>query len=275
MPGRKTMKADYVLKFERQVRYAIWGTESWEISVHKSGPSIVANGPLAGRPLPEVCPDFNLLIKVIDAKDRLSVQVHPNAKIAPLLGGVAKTEMWCMLSNGPIYAGLIPNTSERDVADAIAAGRLESLVHRHKARKGEVFFIPGGEVHSIDAGAKLYEVQQSSDTTYRLYDWGRLSADGRPRELHIEKGLKSIDYSLPSPAPQRSADCPYFSFSQLDVSGDVPFGPGEGCIALFAAEGELSVNGEILAEGESALVPPGVAFTLSSRSAHVFMTRGK
>ena len=275
-PLRQTMKRpDYMLKFERQLRHPIWGTESWEVSVHPSGPSVIANGPLAGRSLAEVCPDFGLLIKVIDAKDRLSVQIHPNDHIAPLVGGEPKTEMWCLLSDGLIYAGLPPNTVRGEVAKAIKNGRFEDLLVRYVAKKDEVYFIPGGEVHSIGEGTRLYEVQQSSDTTYRLYDWGRVGNDGKPRELHVEKGLKAINYSLPPPVPSREAECEHFAFSQHMVHGELRFGPLDCYAALFAAEGAAKVNGETLAEGESALVPPGVAFTVSSPQAHIFITRSK
>ena len=275
-PLRQSMnRPDYILKFERQLRHTLWGTESWEISVHPSGPSIIANGPLAGKSLAEVCPDFKLLIKVIDAKDRLSVQIHPNDHIAPLVGGEPKTEMWCLLSDGLIFAGLPPNTVRGEVAKAIKNGRFEDLLVRYVAKKDEVYFIPGGEVHSIGEGTRLYEVQQSSDTTYRLYDWGRVGNDGKPRELHVEKGLKAINYSLPPPVPSREAECEHFAFSQHMVHGELRFGPLDCYAALFAAEGTATVNGEALAEGESALVPPGVAFKVSSARAHIFMTRSK
>ena len=274
-PDGAVDRPDYVLKLERQVRHALWGSESWEISVHPSGPSVIANGPLAGRSLAEVCPDFGLLVKVIDAKDRLSVQIHPNDRIAPLLGGEPKTEMWCMLADGLIFAGLPPKTGSDAVAEAIKNGRFEDLLVRYAAKKGEVYFIPGGEVHAIGEGTRLYEVQQSSDTTYRLYDWGRVDKDGRPRELHIEKGLKAINHSLPPPRPAREAECEHFAFSQHTVHGELRFGPLDRYAVLFAAEGAATVNGETLVEGESALVPPGVAFAVSSDRAHIFITTSK
>ena len=269
------MKVDYILRFGKLMRHAIWGAESWEVSVHPSGPSVISNGPLAGRTLAEVCPDFHLLVKVIDAKDRLSVQVHLSDYTAPLLGGEPKAEMWCMLNDGHIYAGLEPKTTRYDVADAVASGRFENLLVRHDARKGEAYFIPGGQVHAIGEKSLLYEVQQSSNTTYRLYDWGRLDANGKPRELHIDKGLSAINYALPIPEPQSAVDCPYFYFRQIEVRGSVAFEPQDDYVVLFAADGEVSANDELLREGGSALVPPGVAFTLSSAGAKVFVTRSK
>jgi mannose-6-phosphate isomerase len=269
------MKADYVLRFKRFVRNAIWGSESWEISAHHVAPSVISNGPLAGLTLPEVCPDFPLLVKVIDAKSRLSVQVHLNDHIAPILGGEPKAEMWCMLGDGEIYAGLVPDTTRRDVAEAVESGRFSNLLVKHVAQRGDAYFIPGGMVHAIGANSRLYEVQQSSDTTYRLYDWGRVDANGKPRELHVEKGLSAINYALPIPEPQKNVDCQYFDFRQMDVAGRVDFAPEEVFVVLFVEAGSVTVNCEELHEGESALVPPGVAFSLSSDFARVFMTRSK
>ena len=269
------MKVDYILRFERQVRHAIWGSESWEISVHPSGPSIIANGPLVGRSLRDVCPDFHLLLKVIDARDRLSVQVHLSDYTAPLLGGEPKAEMWCMLNDGHIYAGLAPRTTRYDVADAVASGKFGNLLVRHDAKRGDSYYIAGGQVHAIGEGSILYEVQQSSNTTYRLYDWGRVGADGKPRELHVEKGLSAINYALAVPEPQTDVDCPYFSFSQIKLCGSMNLDAQEEYIALFVAEGSVVVNGDTLECGASALVPPGVSFNLSSEKAKVFLTRAK
>jgi len=267
------VKPDYVLKFEPNRHLALWGEESWEVSVHPAGPGTIANGPLAGRSLAEVCPDFPLLIKVIDAKTRLSVQVHPNERTAPLTGGEPKTEMWCMLEDGSIYAGLKPGATSADVAAAVADGRFEDLLVRHDAKRGDVFFIPGGLVHAIGDGVRLYEVQQSSNTTYRLYDWNRVGADGRPRELHVEKSLLSIDGSLPAPKPTDAVECPFFSFRQLDLAGTVSFAPSAAYTAIFVADGDARANGEPLARGVSALVPPGLALRLEAESARVFVSK--
>ena len=267
------MNPDYVLKFKPNLHNALWGCESWEISAHPAGPGVVANGPLAGKSLAEVCPGFSLLVKVIDAKTRLSVQVHPNERTAPLTGGEPKTEMWCMLGDGAIYAGLKPGVGAKDIAAAVADGRFEELLARHEAKRGDVFFIPGGLVHAIGDGVRLYEVQQSSNTTYRLYDWNRVGADGRPRELHVEKSLVSIDYSLPPPAAAKGVECPFFSFRQIELAGTAEIAEDDAYTALFVAEGAATANGEPLECGESALVPPGVAVMLESKSARIFATR--
>lgn len=124
------------LSFEKSIRAALWGSEGWEISAHPSDPSVIADG--EGRTLREVFPNFPLLFKVIDAKMRLSVQVHPNEETCEVTGGEPKTEMWCALSDGPIYAGLKKGASAADVEAAVKSGRFEELLVRHEAKFGEM-----------------------------------------------------------------------------------------------------------------------------------------
>ena len=262
------------MRFEKSIHTALWGTESWEISAHPSDPSVIAAGAAKGRRLNEVCPGFPLLFKVIDARTRLSVQVHPNEETCRVTGGEPKTEMWCALSDGPIYAGLKPGTTAADIAEAVASGEFEKLLVRHEAKFGDVFFIPGGLVHAIGDGVTLYEVQQSSNTTFRLYDWNRVGADGRPRELHVEKGLQAIDYTLPVPTPQTSLRTPFFDFSQVDVRGTerLATGPDE-FLAVFAATESVDLDDQRLERGTSALLPPSSAAALVGTDARVFLTR--
>ena len=186
----------YPLTFNANIHTALWGAESWEISGHASSPSTVAEGPLAGCTLEELAAQygralmgakapsetvFPLLFKVIDAKQRLSVQVHPNEETRALTGGEPKTEMWRVLGGkGPIFAGLKPGTTPAVVEENVRTGRFEETLVRHDAREGLTLFIPGGLVHAIGEDVLIYEVQQSSNTTYRLYDWGRVGADGKP-----------------------------------------------------------------------------------------------
>ena len=260
--------------FENSVHTALWGTESWEISAFPSDPSVIADGACKGKSLPDVCPDFPLLFKVIDAKMRLSVQVHPNEETCKVTGGDPKTEMWCALSEGPIYAGLREGTTANDVEAAVKSGRFEELLIRHEAKFGDVFFIPGGLVHAIGDGVRLYEVQQSSNTTFRLYDWGRIGSDGKPRELHVEKGLRAIDYSLPVPTPRAALKTPFFEFAQQTLRGECRFdtAPGE-FLALFAAKGDVTVDGAVVKEGTSTLVPSAASCQVAAADAHVFLTR--
>ena len=260
--------------FKKSVHRALWGTESWEISAHPSDPSVIASGAERERTLREVCPGFPLLFKVIDAKTRLSVQVHPNEETCQVTGGDPKTEMWCALSDGPLYAGLKPETTAAQIESAVKSGRFEELLVRHEAKFGDVFFIPGGLVHAIGDGVKLYEVQQSSDTTFRLYDWGRVGADGRPRELHVEKALQAIDYTLSAPVPCRSLETPFFRFSQERVVGSktLSTGPGE-FLSLYTARRDVELDGKCLSEGTSVLLPPASSCTISAADATLFLTR--
>ena len=245
------------MKLEANVHTLVWGSESWEVSAHRSSPSVIADGADKGKALSEVLPDFPLLAKVIDAKSRLSVQVHPNENTALVTGGEPKTEMWCVLEPGPIYAGLKPGTGAKEIEETIESGRFEDILVRHDARRFDTFFIPGGLVHAIGDGVKLYEIQQSSNTTYRLYDWGRLGADGRPRELHIGKSLESIDFSLGVPAPRRDVDCEFFSFVQRDFAEAAEVAAGEECLVVYEVEKAAST---LLLPGEKALVGPGRVF---------------
>ena len=249
------------MKLEPNLHTLVWGTESWEVSAHPSSPSVIADGPDKGRKLSDVKGGFPLLIKVIDAKTRLSVQVHPNERTAPLTGGEPKTEMWCVLEAGPIYAGLKPGTTPEAVEKAIESGRFEEILVRHDAKPFETFFIPGGLVHAIGDGVKLYEVQQSSNTTYRLYDWGRLGVDGKPRELHIEKSLKSIDFNLPVPVPARDVRCAFFDFSQREY--DAP-------TEVTAPDNSFLVVYEV-GKGASTLLDPGEKLTVGP--GRVFLTK--
>ena len=191
-----------------------------------------------------------------------------------MTGGDPKTEMWCALSDGPIYAGLKADTTAADVEAAVTSGRFEELLVRHEVKFGDVFFIPGGLVHAIGDGVKLYEVQQSSNTTFRLYDWGRVGADGKPRELHIEKGLQAIDYSLPVPAPCKSLDTPFFKFSQEHVLGaSILSTRADEFLALYTAKGEIDLDGKRILEGTSVLLPPSSTCELFGSDSILFLTR--
>ena len=233
------------LTLEAKPHPALWGSESWEISAHPSDPSRVD--------LNALFPSFPLLFKVIDAKTRLSVQVHPNEETCKVTGGEPKTEMWCALSDGPIYAGLREGTTAADVEAAVKSGRFEERLVRHEAKFGDVFFIPGGLVHAIGDGVRLYEVQQSSNTTFRLYDWGRVGADGRPRQLHVAVALQAIDYSLPVPVARRELDTPFFRFRQdRAVKGQRFTAAADRFLSLFFVDSERQI---LLAPGEAYEAP--------------------
>ena len=260
------------LVLECCVRRALWGSERWETSVHPAGQSLVSDGPFAGHALGDVFPDFPLLLKTIASDAALSVQVHPNEVTCRVTGGEPKSEMWCALADSVVYAGLRPGVGPAELAEAIRTGDIGELLVRHCLGPGDVISIPGGLVHAIDGGSLLYEVQQSSDTTFRLYDWGRVDADGRPRELHVGKALEAIDYSLPAPVPCRSLETPFFAFRQERLAGELHVGGDGRFTAIRSAAGAFSLDGEDFPEGSSVLLPPSVSGTLRAAGAWLLVT---
>ncbi len=274
----------YPLKFEPILVERVWGGdalarygkaippgkrigETWEISDRDDAQSVVANGPLQGQTLrhlietqgadavigrarPPGAPRFPLLIKMLDARERLSLQVHPPAAIAAKLGGEPKTEMWYILDAAPdahLLAGFNRGTTREQFTRAPA-----TCVHRFPVRAGDAVFIPSGRVHAIDAGVVLVEIQQNSDTTYRVHDWDRVG-----RQLHVTESLASIDFNdfEPSPTPL-PIKCEYFRVEKLHVTGRTNDRcDGSSFHVLAAIAGRLNVNGEPLAVGDVALVP--------------------
>lgn len=188
--------------------------ESWEISDRPGDESVVANGPLKGKTLRWLMENhrkellgkaksatgdrFPLLVKILDAQEKLSLQVHPPATKAAELGGEPKTEMWYVAEatpNADLFVGLKRNTARADFERKIRDGTVAECFHRIPVRKGDVMFLPSGRVHALGAGNVIFEIQQNSDTTYRVFDWNRVDASGKPRDLHIEKSLASIDFN--------------------------------------------------------------------------------
>lgn len=186
--------------------------ESWDLADHPRGPSVVADGPLAGTTLGELTRsrgrdlvgaawdggEFPLMVKFIDASERLSVQVHPDDAQARALGvgRRGKTECWLVLEDGgELYAGLRPGVTREGFAAALAAGRVADCLRLFPADDGTAVFLPARTVHALGAGCLVCEVQQTCDATFRVDDWGRLGLDGRPRQLHVEQALATIDFS--------------------------------------------------------------------------------
>ena len=213
---------------QKSVHNALWGYEEWLVDTPR------------------------ILVKRIVANDRLSVQVHPNDVTAKTVGGDPKTEMWCVLKSGPLFAGVKPGTTRADVERAVRDGFFEDLLVRHDAKAGECYFIPGGLVHAIGEGVSVYEVQQPSTTTFRLYDWGRVGADGRPRQLHVREGLAAMNLSLPPPMPEMSAECPYFTLRKV-AAGELAASPNERVVFTPAM-------------GEAVVLAPGEGMSLSASS---------
>jgi mannose-6-phosphate isomerase len=306
----------YPLTFAPVFRDYIWGgrnletklgrkipdgvvAESWDISGHPSSPTQVDNGPLTGQTLPEALAQlktdlvgtrsqdmlargkFPLLIKLLDANKPLSVQVHPADDYANRHenGELGKTEMWYILSAEPnayLIYGLAPNVSPDSFRAAIQAGTLEDCLHKLPVKAGDAVFIPSGSVHAIMDGIILAEIQQNSDTTYRVYDWNRVGADGKSRPLHVDKALDVINFEQVEPGPftpqliearqdglQREliTTCPYFNVEQLTFAQEGLSFKGKCDGSTFEIWGTMSGQAQVKWAGES-LSLPAIRFTL-------------
>lgn len=278
--------------------------ESWELSCHKDGCSVVADGPLRGLSLPEALErlgpaalgthcarfaQFPILIKLIDAQDNLSVQVHPDNEYALRAEGeYGKTEMWVILEAEPgstLLYGFSHPISREEFAARIRDNTLLDVLNQVPVRKGDVLFIDAGTLHAIGKGIVIAEIQQNSNTTYRIYDYGRLGADGKPRPLHIEKALDVTRREPPARGltpqgePRREsgcvrtllAACDYFTVHSLSVEKEAGFCADETSfhsLLCTAGEGVLRWEGGILAfgKGESLFVPASLGkYTVEGR----------
>jgi mannose-6-phosphate isomerase len=208
-------------------------------------------------------PRFPLLMKILDAWDDLSIQVHPPASVAEELGGEPKTEMWFIFHAEPgakIYAGLRPGVTRESFERSIAEGKVADCVQVLEPRAGDCLFIPSGMIHAIGAGLVIFEIQQNSDTTYRVFDWNRIGLDGQPRALHIQPCLRSIDFSSPPPEFQKAdahgqfLQCEFFGIKR-SLPGQAQLGEQDENLAIALIYGEISVAGKTLRAGDFALVP--------------------
>jgi mannose-6-phosphate isomerase len=190
--------------------------ESWEIVDRPEAQSIVRNGLLRGKTLHELwtqhrdeifgdvpdSPRFPLLLKLLDAHDKLSLQVHPPEKVANRLGGEPKTEFWYVAAADPgaeLYLGFRESITRDQFEKALRDGTAADHVHTVRVKTGDAAFLPAGRLHALGAGNLLIEIQQNSDTTYRVFDWNRLDDKGKPRQLHIKKALQCIDFNDVAP----------------------------------------------------------------------------
>jgi mannose-6-phosphate isomerase len=247
--------------------------EAWAVSDRPEAQSTTADGltlhdlwtkhraEVFGTNAPS-CERFPLLMKILDACDDLSIQVHPPASMAAALKGEPKTEMWFIAHADPgakIYAGLKPGVTCENFEKALQNGTVAEVVHVIEARTGDCLFIPSGRVHAIGAGLLIYEIQQNSDTTYRVFDWNRVGLDGKPRALHVQESLQSIDFDDFEPQVQKIetdgtlVKCDYFDVKLRDQAGAAGK-TGEG-VTLAVTSGEVSVGGMILKAGDFALIP--------------------
>lgn len=286
----------YTLKLKPALKDYLWGgtrlkteykmesdlekvAEAWVLSTHKDGPSVVLNGELCGKTLTEAVEIFGadclgengkkfsyfpILIKLIDARDDLSVQVHPNDEYAlKVEGEYGKTEMWYIVDceeGAALYYGFKEEISKEEFREKIADNTITDVLNRVPVKKGDVFFIPSGTIHAIGRGILIAEIQQNSNTTYRVCDYGRLGADGKPRPLHIDKAVEVTNLTPPPASKDLSsgtlAECEYFKvrlFStdkQKEIEVD-----NASFVSLLCLEGEVSFDGVTLVKGDCAFIP--------------------
>jgi mannose-6-phosphate isomerase len=304
-----SLMTPYALKFEPIYKPKLWGGtrifeyfqrapigsepigESWELADLEEDASRVVNGPARGKTLTRLTAEwgrelvgdadlfegrFPLLIKYLDARENLSVQVHPTEQVARELGGNVrvKHEAWYVLDcdrGGVIYHGLQPGVSKEAFIEAMSTGRIEGILRKVRVQPGDCYYLPTGTVHALGAGVLVAEVQTPSDITYRTYDWGRIDPKtGKPRQLHLEQAVKCIDFDRSSPVPMqerlhlgtiaatatRLVTCPSFVMDKLRMSGGAEHAMATGgLIVLMSLEGLGRIDsGE---EGEPIEVRPG------------------
>jgi mannose-6-phosphate isomerase len=277
----------YPLSFEPLLKERVWGSdrlaslgkrlpgaapygESWELVDLPAEQSRVAGGPLAGVTLREIVErtpaallgpvaldagSFPLLVKYIDAAETLSVQVHPGVASAARLGGRAKSEAWYILDAKPgatIHVGLRPGTTRGELEAALASDRVAELLRVRPVRAGDVIPVAPGTVHAIGAGVLLAEVQQPSDTTYRVHDWGRSGLDGKPRALHVREALECIrfDAEVPELRAPVALDLGPFKLEVVGVDPGLELDlAGEGPLVVVGLEGAARLEGAWPAAG--------------------------
>jgi mannose-6-phosphate isomerase len=269
--------------------------ESWELVDRPEAQSRVRGGAYEGTTLrnllkrhrPEImgpkwpaAKPFPLLVKWLDCSERLSLQVHPPAAVAAAFGGEPKTENWYVAHSAPgaaLFVGLKPGVTREAFTRALADGAAESCVNKVAVAAGDSVLVRSGQVHAIDAGNLILEIQQNSDTTYRLDDWGRMGLDGNPRTLHVEESLRSILWGEAPPQLVRAAPtsgtiaaCEEFSIRRvvLGRNESLRFKAGEQPRILSVAAGAVAIGsggpgGPALACGDNALLPwsADLAFT--------------
>ena len=283
--------------------------ESWEIVDRTEAQSIVQGGPFNGFSLRRVLAEhgadvmgpkwpvgkpFPILVKWLDCRERLSLQVHPPAAVAQALGAEPKTENWYIAHTAPdaqLIVGLKRGVTREQFERAIADHTVEDCVHHFRVAAGDSILVHSGQVHAIQAGNVILEIQQNSDTTYRVFDWGRVGLDGQPRQLHVAESLRSIDWNDFEPAPLRAAptsgtiaDAPEFSIRRLVLGPGERFHlrAGEQARILSVVSGSVRASldntsgsrpafGQKLERGENVIVPFAGAFTFTAETTAIVL----
>ena len=311
--GGHAIVAKHGKRLSRVAKDRLYG-ESWDLSTVKGDVSVVANGILKGNNLRELIEvymgdlvgeenfmrfglEFPLLVKYLDCNDNLSVQVHPDDALAEERhNSYGKTEAWYVVDCKPgaaLYLGFKNrNITREEYIEAVAEQRLEELLNRIEVKPGDIFFIPAGTVHALGAGIEVVEVQQTSDITYRIYDWNRVDASGKGRELHTALAVDAIDfeadadelhidYHLAEGDETMVIDSPFFTMSLLDVAGDkiIDRSQLDTFIIYICLAGSANIVAdgceESLAEGELVLIPAEmnneISFVGKARVMEVFI----
>ena len=258
--------------------------ESWEIVDRQEAQSVVANGALKGKTLHELWTDyrdeifgglaggqsgsapsrrFPLLIKLLDAEEKLSLQVHPPAEVAARLGSEPKTEFWYVAradSTAELYVGLKNKTTVDAFRAALEAGTAADLLHAIPVKAGDGMFLPSGRFHAIGGGNLLVEVQQNSDTTYRVFDWNRVDDSGKPRQLHVEQALASIDFDdvqppLVKPEGEVLVRNKLFEVQKWELNRAREIAPSGQFAIVCCLTGGVSFAGLTIGPGEFTLIP--------------------
>ncbi len=288
------------LLFEPLLRARVWGGrklesiygkklppgeqvgESWEIVDRPEAQSVVRQGPWRGKTLHELwaqhreevfgatAPNaarFPIFAKILDAREKLSLQVHPGCAAAAALGGETKTEIWYFAATEPdaeIYAGLRRGVERADFERALREGSAADLVHRIPVKAGDAFFVPSGRLHAIGAGSLLIEIQENSDTTYRVFDWNRADDRGDARELHLAESMQSIDFgdyepALVRPKGEELVDCPHFLVEKWDLPKARRASAEPACALFVCLTGAVAIDDLRLGPGEFFLIPATAA----------------
>lgn len=308
----------YIMKLKPAFKDYLWGgtrlrdeyglkcdmnpiAEGWMLSCHKDGNSVVENGEYSGLTLKEAIEktgnaitgtdaeafaDFPILIKLIDAKQNLSIQVHPNDSYALRHEHeFGKTEMWYVVDcdeGAYLYYGFKEAITKEKFKESIDNNTLTDVLNKVTVKKGDCFFIEAGTVHAIGAGLLIAEIQQNSNTTYRVYDYGRVGADGKPRELHTDKAL-DVTVTAPPTAPvlhdsdsitATLAECKYFTVKKHKIAGNMELSVDDRSFSsLLCVEGCATVGDVEIKAGECVFIPANYGSVIVSGNATLLESR--
>jgi mannose-6-phosphate isomerase len=273
MWGGRRLESEFGKKLPPNVKIG----ESWEIVDRPEAQSVVHNGPLRGKTLHELWTQhrqvifgnvadslrFPLLIKLLDAQEKLSLQVHPPERIAAKLGSEPKTEAWYVAAAEPgaeLFVGLREVMSRAKFEEGLRAGALAEQVHTIQVEPGDAMFLPAGRLHAVGAGNLLVEIQQNSDTTYRVFDWNRVDDKGKPRQLHIEQAFQCIDFNdvapkLIKPKGELLVQHELFEIQKWDLASPRETAPRGQFAIVCCLAGRLRCADVDLAPGEFFMLP--------------------